>query len=86
MSSLKAKRTRDEIARQGDETFELRVRGSLRSEDQARFVAIDVDTGDFEVDEDEYSAVMRLRGRRPDADIWLTRGDGSPAARMRLGK
>jgi hypothetical protein len=43
----------------------------------------DLATGDHELDEDDYAAVMRLRNRRPSADVWLARV-GEPAAyRMR---
>ena len=65
------KRTPEELARLGAEAFDSHVRRSLRPEDDGKFVAIDVVTGDHEIDEDDYTAVMRLRARRPSADIWL---------------
>ena len=76
-------RTPEELARLGSEVFDRHVRPALRPEDDGKFVAIDIDTGDHEIDEDDYSAVMRLRTRRPAAEIWLGRV-GQPAAyRMR---
>ena len=55
----------------------------LRPEDEDKFVAIDVESGDHEIDEDDYAAVTRLRSRRPSAEVWLGRV-GQPAAyRMR---
>jgi hypothetical protein len=75
--------TPEELARLGSEAFDRYVRPGLRPEDDGKFVAIDIDTGDHEIDEDDYSAVMRLRTRRPAAEIWLGRV-GQPAAyRMR---
>ncbi len=54
-----------------------------RLEDDGKFVALDVQTGDYEVDEDDYAAVSRLRARNPAAQVWLSRV-GQPAAyRMR---
>ena len=38
-----------------------------------KFVAVDIDTGEYEMDEDEYKAVMRLLERMPAADSWLIR-------------
>lgn len=70
---------RDQMARLGDEVYANRVKPLLRPEDDGRFVAIDVATGDFEVDQDDYAAVARLRARRPRADVWLERA-GYPAA------
>jgi hypothetical protein len=55
----------------------------LRPEHDGKFVALDVQTGDYEVDEDDYAAVSRLRARNPAAEVWLSRV-GQPAAyRMR---
>jgi len=51
----------------------------LRPEDDGKFVALDVQTGDYEVDEDDYAAVSRLRARKPAAEAWLSRV-GQPAA------
>jgi hypothetical protein len=77
------KRTLDELARLGGDIFDRQVRPALRPEDDGKFVAIDVGTGDYEIDEDDYAAVARLRSRKPAADIWLMRA-GYPAA-YRIG-
>lgn len=68
----------EKLARLGTEVFAT-VLPSLRPEDDGKFVAIDVRTGQFDIDEDDYTAVMRLRSRLPDAEIWLERV-GQPAA------
>lgn len=73
MPTSKCRRTLDELAALGQDIFEKRVRPSVRAEDDGKFVAIDVDSGDFEIDEDDYAAVARLRSRKPAADIWLMR-------------
>ena len=78
-STTKPPRSLDELARLGGEIFELRARPSLRAEDDGKFVAINVETGEYEIDEDDYTAVARLRFRCPDANIWLMRA-GYPAA------
>ena len=78
-----AKRTLDELAALGQSIFERQVRPALRPEDDGKFVAIDVETGDYETDQDDYAAVARLRSRKPAADVWLMRA-GYPAT-YRLG-
>ncbi len=55
----------------------------IRPVDDGKFVAIDVETGDYEIDEDDYAVIARLRSRRPAAEIWLMRA-GYPAA-YRIG-
>jgi hypothetical protein len=85
MPGTKSKRTPEELARLGSEVFDRHVRPELRPEDDGKFVAIDIDSGDYEIDDDDYTAVTRLRTRRPSAEVWLGRV-GQPAAyRMRRG-
>jgi hypothetical protein len=86
MPTAEPRRSPEELARLGGETFERHVKPSLRPEDDGKFVAIDVRTGDYELDEDDYAAVARLRARNPAAEVWLERA-GQPAAyRMRSSR
>jgi hypothetical protein len=84
MTALDSQRTPEELARLGAEILDRRVRPMLRPDDDGKFVAIDVGTGDFELDDDDYTAVARLRTRSPQAEIWLGRV-GAPAA-YRMGR
>jgi hypothetical protein len=70
-STTKPRRTLDELAALGGDIFDQQIRPALRPQDDGNFVAIDVETGDYEVDEDDYTAVARLRSRKPAADVWL---------------
>jgi hypothetical protein len=86
MPATEPHRRPEELARLAAEAFDRYVRPALRVEDDGKFVAIDIGTGDYELDEDDYAAVMRLRSRRPSAEVWLERV-GQPAAyRMRQGQ
>ena len=82
MPITEPRRSLDELARLGEEIFDRQVRAALRPEDHGKFVAIDVKTGDHEVDEDDYAAVMRLRSRKPEADVWLMRAGFRAACRI----
>jgi hypothetical protein len=53
MPATEPRRTPEELARLGSEVFERRVRPMLQPEDDGKFVALDVQIGDYEVDEDE---------------------------------
>ena len=79
------KRTLDELARLGGDIFDRQVRPALRPEDDGKFVAIDVETGDYEIDEDDYGAVARLRSRKPAADVWLVRAGYPTTCRIGAG-
>ncbi len=74
MPATEPHRSPEELARLGTEAFDRHVRPKLRAEDDGKFVAIDVVTGDHEIDADDYAAVTRLRaaGRLPTS--------GSPAS------
>ena len=76
-------RSLEELARLGTDVFARCVRASLRPEDDGKFVALDVDSGEYEIDRDDYTAVTRLRARVPTADVWLARA-GSPTT-CRIG-
>ena len=73
------RRPTDEVARLGTETYGRLVRPKLDPADDGKFVALDIPTGDYEIDEDDYTAFMRLRSRSPAAEIWLERA-GRPTA------
>jgi hypothetical protein len=76
----------ERLARLWVEVFERRVRPFLRPEDDGKFVALDVATGSYEVDDDDYAAVARLRARLPTAEVWLERAGYPTAYQIRLGR
>ncbi len=82
MPTTKPRRTLDELARLGGDIFDRQVQPTLRPEDDGKFVAIDVESGDFEIDEDDYAVIARLRARKPAADVWLMRAGFRAAYRI----
>jgi hypothetical protein len=73
MAGLKAHYSHEEFARRGQEIFERVIRTALRPEDDGKFVAIDIESGSYEIDRDDRAATERLLVRQPDAQIWLIR-------------
>ena len=65
--------SKEEFARRGDEVYESQVRPQVEEGNHGKIVAIDIETGDFEVDKSEIAACDRLEARRPDAQIWIVR-------------
>lgn len=81
---------KDEISRRSKDLYERRVRGKVEAsgENEGRFLAIDVDSGDYEVADDALGAGAGLRLRRPDATVYLMRVGRPgelPRAAYRLG-
>lgn len=69
----------EETARRAEEIFARDIAPQVRGEEPRKFVLIDVESGDYEIDAGAITASDRLRDRRPDAQIWMRRV-GSPHA------
>ena len=80
-----ARRPTDEVARLGTETYGRLVRPKLAPADDGKFVALDILTGDYEIDDDDSAAILRLRSRCPAAEIWLEMAGEPTAYKMRQG-
>ena len=65
--------SKEEHARLGTAIYEQHVRPQVEVGNQGKIVAIDVETGAFEVAEDTLTASERLLTRYPDAQIWCVR-------------
>ena len=65
--------SKEEHARLGSAIYEDRVGPQLPAGSQGKIVAIDVETGTFEVAEDTLTASERLLARLPEAQIWCVR-------------
>ena len=73
MSTSTSQYSPDEFSRRGQEIYDREVRPNLRPNDDDQFVAIDIESGSYEIDPDDFAATERLLAKRPDAQIWLAR-------------
>jgi hypothetical protein len=71
MAASQRRYTNEEFARRGDALVQSKVRPHLTPADEDKCVAIDVETGEYELDRNEMKAADRLRKRVPDPHIWL---------------
>ena len=67
------RRPREETARLGEEIYERDIRPQVEETHHGKVVAIDVDSGDYTIDDTAVAAAERLLERRPDADAWAVR-------------
>lgn len=58
--------TTEEIARRGREIYEQRLRQELEPDNIGKFLVIDIETGEYEIDEDDLAASMRAYHKKPD--------------------
>jgi hypothetical protein len=62
----------DEFARRGSEWYE-KIRPLVESGNQGRIVAIDIETGEYEIADELLTACEALYTRLPDAQPWCER-------------
>jgi hypothetical protein len=62
-----------ELAQRGQALYESSIRQQVEVGNEGKIVAIDIETGDFEVDENLVTATNRLFERHPDAQPWVIR-------------
>jgi hypothetical protein len=65
--------SKEEFARRGNEIYERQVRQQVETGNRGKIVAIDIETGGFELAENTVTAVERLYQRYPDAQPWVIR-------------
>ena len=71
-----------EEERRARDVYDRSIRPSLRAEDDGKYVAVAFETGEYEIDADDYAATGRLLARRPGARVWLMRAGQAAAYRM----
>ncbi len=65
--------SKEELARRGQELYESIIRQQVEAGNDGKIVAIDIETGTFEVDENVVPATNRLFEQYPDAQPWVIR-------------
>jgi hypothetical protein len=73
MAGIERRYSKEEYARRGDEMYEQKVRPHLKPSDAERVVAIDIETGEYEIADSDVDASRQLRARIPNAQSWLVR-------------
>ena len=73
----------DDVVERGRTLYEERLRATIEPGNTGKFLVIDVDTGEYELDANDLVASKRARVRFPSARLFMMRV-GHPAA-YRLG-
>ncbi len=79
--------SKEEFARRGDEIYERDIRPRVDTEEnKGKFVLIDIETGAWEIDDDEMAASKRMEERLPDAQVWMVRVGSRYVFRIGAGR
>ncbi len=73
MSIRQPRYSKDEAAQRGEAIYDLDILPQVEANHRGKYVAIDIETGSWEMDADEIIAGDRLVDRIPDAQTWMTR-------------
>ena len=73
MTTKQPRYSKEEFAHLGDTIYESQIRPQVEAGNYGKIVAIDLETGDFEIDQSEIAACDRLEATHPDAQIWIVR-------------
>ncbi|MBI2434956.1 MAG: hypothetical protein HYV26_19040 [Candidatus Hydrogenedentes bacterium] len=68
-----ARYTKEEAAKRGQDLYSRIVRPQVEEGNYGKVVAIDVESGRFELADDVLAAADLLRSQCPDAQIWFVR-------------
>lgn len=78
--------SKEEAGRRGDEIYDRDIRSQVEPAHNEEIVAIDLDTGAWDMDPDEDSAADRLQARLPDAQIMVMRVGSRYVRRFGAGR
>ena len=73
------------IALRGQSIYNEQIKPLVEPTHKGKFVAIDIDTGEYEIDPRDAIACQRLRHRLPSANLFAVRA-GHPAAYHLTGR
>lgn len=73
MSVRQRRYSKEELARRGQELYEAGIRQQIEAGNKGKIIAIDVETGEFELADETMQATERLYERLPNAQPWVIR-------------
>lgn len=73
MATRQRRYSKEEIAERGQALYESAIRQQVEAGNTGKIVAIDIETGSFEVADEILTATARLFQRLPNAQPWIVR-------------
>ncbi len=65
--------TRDEIVMRGQTLFEQHIRAKVEPGHHGKFLVVDIETGEYEIDANELNAVNRAKLKNTEAVLYIVR-------------
>ncbi len=74
--------TSDEIVQRGQALYDQQIRAKVEASHQGKFLVLDIETGQYEIDTNELVALRRAKAKNPDAALYLLRVGSSAAYKL----
>jgi len=68
-----------EIVQRGQVLYDQQIRAHVEASHPGKFLVLDIETGDYEIDADDVAALQRAKAKHPDAAFYILRV-GAPTA------
>lgn len=68
-----ANQTKDSIGKRAWEIYDRKIRGKIESDNFGRFLVIDVESGEFEIGDDDLEVMHRAYAKHPGGSLHLFR-------------
>ena len=62
--------TPEAVESRGEDIYERQIREQVEAGNRGKFVVVNVETGEFEIDDDDLEATKRMLAKRPDAVLY----------------
>ena len=77
-----AKYSREEVAERGEAIYEQGIRAKVESENRGKYLVLDIESREYEIDQDDLTATKHLMARCPNAVLYGLRIGHSAAYRL----
>lgn len=62
--------TSEEVSSRGEALYEQQIRNKVETQHKGKFLVIDIETGEYEIDPDDLMATKRLLAKRTNAVLY----------------
>lgn len=73
MNQIQPRYNATETVQRAEELYQSQIRPQVEAEHRGRYIAIDIESGEYEVGDDYHAAARRILARKPEAAIGVLR-------------
>lgn len=74
--------SREEIAKRGEAIYAQRIRAKVEPDCKGKYLVLDIESGEYEIDQDDLAATKRMMARRPHGVLYGLRIGYAAAYRL----